>query len=168
MSSHPSPSVSAWPKLIPFSSRSSLDVPEVRLDYAFVLVGCIVFAYVYLLPKGYNALSIFGRKLYNKDGYAIPNGPFALPVVGRSSCEGIFVFVPLLKQSSISRVVPVPFALSGAHAGLLVQKVRSSVLSLAWKPAFCYHHRPGHHERPVCYQWCSLLQRESKFSSGSK
>ena len=83
MSSHPSPSVSAWPKLNPFTSTSSLDVPEVKLNYAIVLVGCLVFASVYLLPKGYNVVKFFGRRLYNKDGYASPNGPVGLPIVGK-------------------------------------------------------------------------------------
>ncbi|KAL5518465.1 hypothetical protein ACEPAH_147 [Sanghuangporus vaninii] len=82
MSSHPSTSVSAWPKLISFSSSSSLDVPEVKLNHAIMFVGCIVFASMYLLPRGYNALRIFGSKLYNQDGYATPNGPLGLPIVG--------------------------------------------------------------------------------------
>ena len=86
MSSHPSPSVYAWPKLLPFASTSSLDVPEVKLNYAIVLVGCLVFASVYLLPKSYNLAKVFGRKLYNKDGYATPNGPVGLPIVGQYFC----------------------------------------------------------------------------------
>ncbi|EJD04512.1 cytochrome P450 [Fomitiporia mediterranea MF3/22] len=82
MSSHPSPAVSAWPKLNPFSASSTIDVPEVQLNYAIVLAGCLVFASLYVLPKSLSALNLFGRRLYNKAGYATPNGPVGLPIVG--------------------------------------------------------------------------------------
>lgn len=149
MSSHPSPSVSAWPKLIPFPSQSSLDLPEIGLDYAVVLVGCIVFAYMYLLPKEYKTLGMFGGKLYSKDGYAIPNGPVGLPIVGMSFDLSRLIPRLCTEANVVSRIVSIPFALPGAHAGLLVQEVRSPVFSAARKSALRRHQRSWHHERLI-------------------
>ena len=157
MSSRPSPAVSAWPQLIPFSVTPSTDSPEVQLNYAIVLLGCLVFASLYVFPQSLKKVSLAGRKLYNQSGYATPNGPMGLPIVGS--------FIPTtlwrmcwLKCDLTPRILPIPNTLSRAHARLLVQKIWTSLLPLAWEPALCDCQRPRHRKGPSRHEWRCLFE----------
>ncbi|KAH8112765.1 cytochrome P450 [Phellopilus nigrolimitatus] len=70
MSIQPSPAVSAWPRLNPFSGPTPSVAPKTN-NHAIVIVGILLFASLYVLPElfGYKSLSVFSRKLYNKAGY---------------------------------------------------------------------------------------------------
>ncbi|KAH8112313.1 cytochrome P450 [Phellopilus nigrolimitatus] len=83
MSIQPSPAVSTWPRLNPLAGPTPSVTPDTN-NHAIVVVGILLFASLYVLPKlfGYKSLSVFSRKLYNKAGYAIPSGPIGLPIVG--------------------------------------------------------------------------------------
>ena len=78
------------------SSASPEDTfgPGVSLNSALIAAGVVAFGALYLAPrlvgKGMSSLSIFGSKLVNPAGNAIPSGPVGLSILGGWIVEHLF------------------------------------------------------------------------------
>jgi len=100
---------------------------------------------------------LFSRVLVDKQGNKIPNGSWALPIVGQSES-----LPPVLLNGTDNplRLIPLSNTVSRAGPRPLGQKVWKFVLNVAWQPALHDHVRFRHCQEPYDHQWWCFLVTE--------